>query len=352
MTKPIRLLILGTGGMANTHAESFAAIEGVTLVAGIDTRAEALAAFCAKHNIGRSFASIEAALAWGEFDAVTNVTPDPVHYPTTMPLLAAGKHVLCEKPLATNEADAGAMAVAAAAAGVVNMVNLTYRNVPALQQAARMVADGAIGTVRHFEASYLQSWLTQPAWGEWSTHSQWLWRVSTRHGSKGVLGDIGIHILDFATFVAGMAVEKISCQLATFDKAPGGVIGEYVLDANDSATMQVVLANGALGTVGATRFASGHLNDLRLRIYGDKGGLEVLFEKGVSGLRSCLAPDLQTGTWTDVACPVLPTVYQRFIAAIRGEGAADPDFARGAALQRLLDRAEQSAAKGGLSLTV
>ena len=75
-------------------------------------------------------------------------------------------------------------------------------------------------------------------------------------------------------------------------------------------------------------------------------------KRGVSGLRSCLAPDLQTGTWTDVASPVLPTVYQRFIAAIRGEGAADPDFARGAALQRLLDRAEQSAARGGLSLTV
>jgi predicted dehydrogenase len=343
--KPVRLLILGTGGMANNHAENFARIEGVTLVAGIDTRPEQLQAFCTKHNIPNGFGSIAEAIEWGQFDAVTNVTPDAAHYPTTMPILAAGKHILCEKPLATNEAQADEMAAAAAKAGVVNMVNLSYRNVAALQEGARMVREGAIGTIRHFEASYLQSWLTQPAWGHWDRESQWLWRLSTRHGSKGVLGDIGIHILDFATFVAGLPVQEVSARLATFHKAPGDQIGEYPLDANDSATMQVVL-------VAATRFASGHLNDLRLRIYGDKGGLEVSFEKNVSRLRACLEPDLQSGTWHDVEAPVLATIYERFIAAIRGEGEADPDFARGAALQKMLDRAEQSAAKGGLSLKV
>ena len=350
--KAVRLLILGTGGMANNHAENFAGIDGVSLVAGIDTRPEQLAAFCAKHKIGKGFASLDEALAWGEFDAVTNVTPDAAHYATTMPILAAGKHILCEKPLATNEADADAMADAAAKAGVVNMVNLSYRNVAALQAGARMVREGAIGTIRHFEASYLQSWLTQAAWGQWDRESQWLWRLSRKHGSKGVLGDVGIHILDFATFVAGQDVAEISCRLATFDKAPGGRIGDYVLDANDSATMQVVLGNGALGTVAATRFASGHLNDLRLRLYGDKGGIEVSWEKNVSTLRACLEPDLQTATWKDIEAPVLATIYERFIAAIRGEGVADPDFARGAALQRMLDRAEQSAAKGGTSLQV
>ena len=162
--KPVRLLILGTGGMANNHAEAFAKIPGVTLAAGIDTRPEQLKAFQDKHKIAKGFASIQDALAWGEFDAVTNVTPDAAHYATTMPVLAAGKHVLCEKPLATKEAEADAMAAAAAKAGVVNMVNLSYRNVAALQAGAKMVKDGAVGTIRHFEASYLQSWLTQPAW--------------------------------------------------------------------------------------------------------------------------------------------------------------------------------------------
>ena len=352
MAQPVRLLILGTGGMAKNHAEGFAAIPGVELVAGIDTRPEQLAAFRAAHGIANGFASVDEALAWGQFDAVTNVTPDAAHYPTTMPFLAAGKHVLCEKPLATNEADADAMAAAAAKAGVVNMVNLSYRNVAALQQAAKMVREGAIGNIRHFEASYLQSWLAQPAWGHWDRESQWLWRLSTQHGSKGVLGDVGIHILDYALFIAGLEAVEVSARLATFHKAPGDRIGEYPLDANDSATMQLVLSNGALGTVAATRFASGHLNDLRLRLYGDKGGLEVSFENQISRLRACLEPDLQTASWHEVDAPVLPNIYQRFIAAIRGEGAADPDFARGAMLQRLLDRAEQSAGQGGLSLKV
>jgi predicted dehydrogenase len=350
--QPVRILILGTGGMARNHAEAFAAIPGVTLVAGIDTRAEQLAAFQKAHNIPHGFASVQEAIAWGEFDAVTNVTPDAAHYPTTLPFLQAGKHVLCEKPLATNARDADEMTSAAQQAGVVNMVNLSYRNVPALQHAAQMVRDGAIGTIRHFEASYLQSWLTQPAWGHWDKEPQWLWRLSTKHGSKGVLGDVGIHILDFATFIAGMDATQVSCLLQTFDKAPGGQIGEYVLDANDSATMQVRLANGALGTVAATRFATGHLNDLRLRLYGQTGGLEVRFEKAVSALRACLGEDVQTGTWTDVECPPVPTIYQRFVAAIRGESAADPDFARGAALQRLLDRAVDSADQDGKLLAV
>jgi predicted dehydrogenase len=348
----MRLLILGTGGMANTHAENFAAIPGVTLVAGVDTRPAQLAAFQATHGIPEGFASVQEALAWGAFDAVTNVTPDAAHHSTTMPLLAAGKHVLCEKPLATNANGAEDMARAAAEAGVINMINLSYRNVPALQEAARMIRDGAIGEVRHFEASYLQSWLTQPAWGAWDREPQWLWRLSSAHGSKGVLGDVGIHILDFATFIAGLEAVAVSCLLQTFDKAPGGRIDDYVLDANDSATMQLRLANGALGTVAATRFATGHLNDLRLRIYGVTGGLEVGFENRESRLRSCLGDDILTGTWTEVPCPEVPTIYQRFVAAVRGEGAPEPDFARGAALQRLLDRAEASSADGGRLLAV
>ena len=348
----MRLVILGTGGMAAQHAKNFSAIDGVSVVGGIDVDPGRLAAFNAAHNIPNGFASLDAALAWGEFDAVANVTPDSIHHATSIAALKAGKHVFCEKPLATDATKAFEMVDVAEASGLINMVNLSYRNVPALQKAAQMVRDGAIGTIRHFEASYLQSWLTQPAWGHWDREPQWLWRLSTKHGSKGVLGDVGIHILDFATFIAGMDATQVSCLLQTFDKAPGGQIGDYVLDANDSATMQVRLTNGALGTVAATRFATGHLNDLRLRLYGQTGGLEVTFEKTVSHLRACLGEDIATGTWTDVDCPPVPTIYQRFVAAIRGESAADPDFARGAALQRLLDRAVDSADQDGKLLAV
>ena len=338
---PIRLLIVGTGGMARTHVEAYQAIEGVEVVGGVDPREGPRTAFLERHGIPHGFASIEDAIAWGEFDAVSNVTPDQVHHATTLPFLAAGKHVLCEKPLATTYRQAQEMADAARASGVINMVNLSYGNVPALQEAARMVARGDIGTIRHFEASYLQSWLTQPAWGDWHTESQWLWRLSKAHGSKGVLGDVGIHIIDYATFIIGSGVKDLNCRLVTFDKAPGGVIDQYTLDANDSFVMHLALENGSIGTISATRFATGHLNDLRLRVYGDKGGLEVLFEKKESRLRACLEPNMITATWEDIPTPDVPTLYQRFVAAIRGEAVAEPDFQRGAELQRVLDEAER-----------
>ena len=350
--KDVRILIVGTGGMAKAHAEAYTAIEGVKVVAGVDNNADRLAAFNATHHIEHGFASVADAIAWGQFDAVSNVTPDPVHYPTTMPLLAAGKHVLCEKPLAANYAHAAEMAAAAAKAGVVNMVNLSYRNGAALMEAAHLVAAGTIGEVRHFEASYLQSWLTQPAWGEWSEQSQWLWRLSSAHGSMGVLGDIGVHILDYATLVAGSAASNVSCRLTTFDKAPGGKIGEYTLDANDSFVMHLRLANGASGVIHASRMASGHFNDLRLRIYGTKGGLEVGFENAVSTLRGSIGDDMLTPTWRELPTPAVETNYQRFIAAVRAGKQVLPDFARGAALQKVLDLAVESDKQKSVDLAV
>ena len=350
--KDIRILIVGTGGMAKAHAEAFAAIKGVKLVAGVDNNPARLAAFIATHNIPNGFGSVADAITWGEFDAVSNVTPDPVHYPTTMPLLAAGKHVLCEKPLAANYPHAAEMAEAAARAGVINMVNLTYRNGPALIEAARLVADGAIGEVRHFEAAYLQSWLTQSSWGKWDVEPQWLWRLSTAHGSLGVLGDIGVHILDFATLVAGSPATNVSCRLTTFDKAPGGKIGEYTLDANDSFAMHLKLANGATGVVHASRMASGHLNDLYLRIHGTKGGLDVRYEGNVSKLSASIGDDMEKAVWRKLKTPAVKTNYQRFIAAIRAGRQVLPDFARGAALQKVLDQAIQSDKQASVDLAV
>lgn len=347
----IRVLIVGTGGMANEHAEAYAKIASVQVVAGVDTDPDRLAAFRERHGIPHGFGSVSEAIKWGEFDAVSNVTPDAAHHVTTLPLLAAAKHVLCEKPLAANAADAAEMTQAAADAGVVNMVNLTYRNAPALVAAALMVADGQIGEIRHFEAAYLQSWLTQPAWGDWSTESQWLWRLSTQHGSMGVLGDVGVHILDYATFAAGADAASVSCRLTTFDKANGNQIGEYHLDANDSMNMHLRLSNGAVGVIHASRFASGHLNDLSLRIFGTKGGLDVRFENNKSSLRACLGNDLEVAKWVDVSTPDVPTNYVRFIEAVRTNTRVLPDFARGAALQKVLDLAVRSDAEGSLSLS-
>ena len=222
----MRLLILGTGGMANQHAKNFAAIDGVTLVGGVDVDPARLEKFNATHSIPKGFASLDAAIAWGEFDAVANVTPDSIHHPTSIAALRAGKHVFCEKPLATDAVKAFEMVDVAEHSGLVNMVNLTYRNVAQLQKAREIVLTGQIGAVKHVEASYLQSWLVSKAWGDWRTESQWLWRLSKKHGSNGVLGDIGVHILDFASFGSGLDIEHVFARLKTFDKAPGNKIGE------------------------------------------------------------------------------------------------------------------------------
>ncbi len=333
----MRLLILGTGGMARQHATHFAAINGVTVVAGVDTDAARLDGFRAKHDIAKGFASLQQAIAWGQFDAVANVTPDSVHHATTMIALAAGKHVFCEKPLATDHAKALEMTETAERAGLVAMVNLTYRNVAELQMARKLVLAGEIGAVKHVEASYLQSWLVSKAWGDWRTESQWLWRLSRKHGSNGVLGDIGIHILDFASYGTGLDIGSVFCRLQTFDKAPDNRIGDYDLDANDSFAMTVDFTNGALGVVHASRWATGHQNELRLRVYGERGGIEVQHRSDGSSLRACLGADAETGTWQTVTAEPVLTNYQRFAIAVREGRTAEPSFRRAADLQKLLD---------------
>lgn len=335
----MRLLILGTGGMANNHAQHFAAIEGVELVGAVDVDPLRAKAFADQHGIPNVFTSLEDAIAWGGFDAATNVTPDRAHHPTTLALLAAGKHVMCEKPLAENYAKADEMARAAEASSLVTMVNLTYRNVAPLQKARDMVLAGEIGRVRHVEASYLQSWLVSKAWGNWATESQWLWRLSTKHGSNGVLGDVGIHILDFASYGAASDVEHVFARLKAFDKAPENRIGEYDLDANDSFAMTVDFANGALGVIHSSRWATGHLNELRLRMHGDRGALEVVHSTEGSSLRGCLGEDVEKAVWREIDAGTVPTNYQRFAAAVTAGEQVEPGFRHAAELQKILDLA-------------
>ncbi|RWN18768.1 MAG: Gfo/Idh/MocA family oxidoreductase [Mesorhizobium sp.] len=335
----MRLSILGTGWMAQEHARRFTAIDGVDIVGAVDVDPARVNEFADSFDIPNRFTALEEALTWGEFDAVANVTPDRIHHPTTMALIAAGKPVLCEKPLAENYGKATEMADAAEAAGIVNMVNLTYRNVAALQRARQMVQAGEIGTVRHVEASYLQSWLVSKFWGDWRTDPKWLWRLSRGHGSNGVLGDVGIHILDFASYGAAVDIDHVFCRLRAFDKAPGNRIGDYGLDANDSFAMTLDFSNGAFGVVHASRWASGHLNELRLRIYGEKGGIEVVHNLDGSTLKACIGENVENAIWEEFDAGTVPTNYQRFTDAVRTGVQAEPSFRHAAELQKVLDLA-------------
>lgn len=334
---PQRILILGTGHIAHRHATEFGLLPGASLVAGVDANAARAATFVETHGIPNAFGSLEEAIAWGDFDAAVNATPDAVHKATTLQLIAAGKAVFCEKPLALDAPDALAMTDAAEAAGIVNMVNLTYRNATALQRARALVEAGAIGAVRHIEASYLQSWLTAAHWGDWRTEERWLWRLSTAHGSKGVVGDIGIHILDFVTFGSGLDIVALQARLKTFDKAPGNRIGAYPLDANDSAVLTIELANGALGVVHMSRFATGNANDLTMAIYGERGGLRLWANSETSRLEGCLDADIENQHWRPLPCPETPRNEARFVAALLSGENGQPDFRHATAIQRLLD---------------
>ncbi len=342
MSELVRILIVGTGHMAQSHADAYRTINDALIVGAVDTNKNQLGEFCERNSIKNEFTSVEDAIDWGKFDAVSNVTPDSAHYPTTLPLIEAHKHVLCEKPLALSYQQAKELADKANHEDIIHLLNLTYRAVPAVQKAAQLVSSGEIGNIRHFEASYLQSWLTQSAWGDWKSSPQWLWRLSTEHGSNGVLGDVGIHIIDFATFVMGQMPVNVSSKMHTFDKMPStspkNQIGKYSLDANDSFVMCAQLSNGALGTIAATRFASGHHNDLRLRLYGDEGGMEVLFENNESRLNVCIGDNLKDAIWEEIDCPEVPSNYHRFVNAIQNKGEAGPDFYRGAELQSLINK--------------
>ena len=342
MPKKIRLLLLGTGGIARQHMHEFGQLDDCAIIACADALPGRAEAFASEHKIGKAFSSLDAAIAWGGFDAAINATPDGVHKATTLQLIASAKHVFCEKPLAPSHADALEMTEAAEAAGLINMVNFTYRNSPAIQKAREMVAAGRLGKLRHIEAAYRQSWLVSKSWGDWRTEPMWLWRLSTRHGSTGVLGDVGVHILDFVSFGADDGITSLKADLVTFPKAEGDRIGDYPLDANDSVTMMARFGKGALATVLATRFATGYANDLTLALHGTEGALKVETNGAESSLKGCFGKDIDRMRWKKIALEATTRNAARFIAAIRSGANGDPSFRRAAEMQELIDGAFES----------
>ncbi len=340
---PVRIAMVGLGwwgrkmvavlGGAKAHIEVARAVEP----------APGAEEFCAANGLALSTDYAEA-LADPGVEAVILATPHSLHEEQIERAVAAGKHVFCEKPLAPNYADALAMTEAAEAAGLVNMVNLTYRNSPAIQEARRMVEAGRIGELRHVEASYRQSWLVSKSWGDWRVEDKWLWRLSTRHGSTGVLGDVGIHILDFATYGAADEIVRLQADLVTFPKAEGERIGDYVLDANDSIAMTARLKSGALATITASRYMTGHANDLWLSLHGTKGALRVETDGKTSRLSGSFGGDIDRQRWRKLPLPEVKRNARRFADALDSGHNGDPSFRRAADMQKLIDAAFESAA--------
>lgn len=342
----LRIGIVGTGGMANVHAEAFAKMTGVKLAACCDVLPDRVAEFARKHKIPNVYTEMKEMLRKEKLDGIANVTPDTHHEAIGISVLKKGIAILSEKPLAADLDGARRMARHAEKSKTIHMVNFSYRNSCAVQAAAEFIAQGGIGAVIHVEASYLQSWISSKIWGDWRTNPAWLWRMSTRHGSQGVLGDVGCHIYDLVSFLCG-DIEEIHCRLKTFKKdVPRQRVGEYVLDANESFVSSVSFANGAIGTIHASRWATGHANSLRVRVYGSKGAVEVDLDKSYNEYRAVNGPNADKGVWETVVCKPTPSNYERFIKAVRSGKNGVPDFHTGLMVQAYLHASFESDQKG------
>lgn len=210
-------------------------------------------------------AIVEAARSDG-IDVVAIVTPNHVHFPMAKAFLQAGIHVICDKPLTTNLEDAEALAEMVEASGLLFGVTHNYTGYPLVRQARDMVADGVLGALRVVQVEYPQDWLSTRL-----EEKQDVWRTDpARSGPAGSVGDIGTHAYNLARFITQLEVDEIAADLHSF------VEGRKL---DDNAHMMLRFKGGARGTIWCSQIAPGNENGLRIRLYGEKGGLEWAQEK-------------------------------------------------------------------------
>jgi predicted dehydrogenase len=292
-------------------------------------------------------------------------TPGDTHAEIAIAALDAGKHVLCEKPLANSLEQAEAMTAAAARAaerGIRAMVGFNYRRVPAIALARQLVEQGRIGRLRHVRAAYLQDWLTDVS-------VPLTWRLQAERAGSGALGDIAAHAVDLAQYLSGEHLAGVSGQLATFvperptsdrGDAPTGPV-----TVDDAAVFTGRLASGALASFEATRVAAGRKNALTIELNGELGSLSFNLEQlnelsfydrteseTTAGFRRILVtepshPYLE-GWWPPGHVLGWEHTFvhevRDLLIDIAGDDDPEPSFADGLQVQRVLDAVAASAA--------
>jgi predicted dehydrogenase len=301
-----------------------------------------------------------------DVDLVDVCTPGSSHAEISIAALEAGKHVLCEKPLANTVDEARAMAAAAATAaakGIRAMVGFNFRRVPAVALARQLVAAGRLGAIRHVRAAYLGSHLLDP-------ELPLVWRLQADQAGSGALGDLGAHAVDLAQYLAGDRIDGVSGLTETFvperPLADGsGARGPVTVD--DAALFIARFTGGALGSFEATRFATGHTEGLAVELNGELGSVRWelgalnqlrLFDatedpttQGFRTVQVTRAEHPYAGAWwpdghtigyehtfTHEVCDLL--------YAIADDRDPAPSFADGLQVQEVLDAVQRSAASG------
>jgi predicted dehydrogenase len=311
-----------------------------------------------------------------DVDVVDICTPGSSHAEIAIAALEAGKHVLCEKPLANTVAEAEQMAAAAdkaAGQGTRAMVAFNYRRVPAAALARQLIADGRLGDIRHVRAVYLQDWIVDPQF-------PLVWRLVADEAGSGALGDIGAHIIDLSQYMLGEQLASVCGLTETFVKqrplaesaaglsggTSGTEMGEVTVD--DAALFLGRFPRGAVATYEATRFATGHKNGLRVEVNGSKGSLVFDLERlnelafldaedpsAEQGFRTVLVTEgdhpYMAAWWPPghiIGWEHTFTHEMRdFVEAIANGSEVQPDFAAGLQVQRVLSAVQRSAEEGG-----
>jgi predicted dehydrogenase len=305
-------------------------------------------------------------IARDDVDLVDVCTPGSSHAEISIAALEAGKHVLCEKPLANTVDEARAMAAAAARAagsGVRAMTGFNFRRVPAVALARELIAAGRLGALRHVRGAYLGSHLLDPG-------LPLSWRLQAEQAGSGALGDLGAHVVDLAQYLAGDRIAGVSALTETFVRerplADGsGARGPVTVD--DAALFIARFAGGALGSFEATRFATGHTEGLRVELNGELGSVvwelgalnelrlfDATEEPATQGFRRIQvtrAGHPYAGAWWPDGHTIgyehtFTHEVRDLVHAIADGRDPAPSFADGLQVQEVLDAVQRSAASG------
>ena len=366
---PLRVALIGHGFMGAAHSQGWRvaprfydlpAQPEMTLLVGRNARGVEAAA--RKWGWEQTETDWRAAIARDDIDVIDIVTPGGSHAEIAIAALEAGKHVLCEKPLANTLEEAEAMNAAAdrTGKGVFAMVGFTYRRVPAAAFARDLVQSGAIGEVRQVRAAYLQDWLVD-------AEAPLTWRLQKDQAGSGALGDLGAHAVDLSQFITGQKITGVSGILNTFvheRPLPGGSSERGNVSVDDLALFSGRFDGGAVGSFEATRMSTGRKNALRIEVAGSAGAISFDLENMNSlGFYDATAPDTRQGFTnimvTEPAHPYLSAWWpaghalgyehafahqvKDFVEAIAEGRRPEPSFADGLQVQKVLQGVERSA---------
>ncbi|MGZ8438605.1 MAG: Gfo/Idh/MocA family protein [Candidatus Limnocylindrales bacterium] len=266
--------VIGTGFIGTVHVEALRRI-GVQVRGVLGSTPERGGARATALGVPRAYPSLEALLDDPGVEAVHVTSPNDLHLPQARAVLNAGRHVVCEKPLAMSAAESGELVGLAGATGLVNAANFNIRYYPLNQHAHEFVTSGEIGDVRLVTGRYFQDWLL--------LETDWNWRLQPeRGGALRAVGDIGSHWLDLMTFITGQRIVAVMAELATFmtsRREPAGPVETFSTDVatdtitreiatEDTATILLRFENGARGAVSVSQISAGRKNSLQYEVDG------------------------------------------------------------------------------------